>query len=896
MSDLVPISQKKLPAVSVNAIWDDNAGLFVSPLNQALPEHIADRAKPSTDRHYHLPRLLEDHDIYLAFFPKRLPRSHFFAPLAVGPKDLVDRITPLPDGLGYMLDQETVNQWSDIEDGLLSIFNTLYNEHPNKSLLPDVVWPGWPEHEGYRASHTARETAFNCAKRAQRAFVALSACLSFVISLWLDENEYLCFNRAWMLLSNRKIDPLPFAYLDKLRDSVVCNFNAGFRPGGFLNPYTTRWAPFMPYFVRARVPFWFIWGHPAQYNNPLCVDDGIQERYLPSPEAIKAARHQKAMFAATVLPRMESYGSTSIAPANQAGQGRTDAPRPEEAPPPPQAPSQAKVNKGSGQHIGETWEAFEARLKSAFQIYLKAEKPKDKQARLAREQNATKHGVSNSSKVFSWEQDEEDKSFYRRTLVVRGEAQDSYAEARPYQRFYWGHLNQWDLVLHLPPPPGAIDSKEDESDDDLDYEGISSQPPAFGANNPEPPSLSANNPARLGDVFTRAMNAGAVSKAGETASTLLPPSPIPSLKEYLFLRHGFAVSENVDPALLHPEHWNPQLHTNTAFEKTAINKVLWALLYSNVDLTSLDTTSIVNCVNVMSNRLLSRDSLTREWDIWRDLRLNLQLLDLRIVRTATGPVYILRPPQHSKDDAPWYIALRSPTAVLLVFRQGWEMMLEIARGLLELGIPFRTVIERYRLPPLYDWKEEPKALGIRPTGYVPTKEDYEAYVECRTEILESCLGRAIRLRGGLAGRIASEIVPEIRVLEGPTYGDEVVARDGSVYYLDDGVAADTLDCISGVYHIYNNKAENSVSHSSWWPKQDVFMASGRFSDQWTPDAEGFYTTRLARLDSGVFGLQATSHWRNNLKQLKKRKDEFIAGSERLASLFIAACYSERRRK
>lgn len=152
-------------------------------------------------------------------------------------------------------------------------------------------------------------------------------------------------------------------------------------------------------------------------------------------------------------------------------------------------------------------------------------------------------------------------------------------------------------------------------------------------------------------------------------------------------------------------------------------------------------------------------------------------------------------------------------------------------------------------------------------------------LKCRTEILESRLGRVTRLPGGLVGRIASEIVPDVRVLEGPAIYDEIVARDGSVYYLEDGIANDTLDCISGVYHIYTNNAENTIGHVSWWQEHDIFMRSGCFSDQWTPGPEKFYVTRRDMLRGETFAVAPASTWRANLKQMKKRNDDFITASE-----------------
>jgi hypothetical protein len=40
---------------------------------------------------------------------------------------------------------------------------------------------------------------------------------------------------------SRTVDPISPIYLDYLRDSAICKISPGFRPGGFLNPYTTTW-------------------------------------------------------------------------------------------------------------------------------------------------------------------------------------------------------------------------------------------------------------------------------------------------------------------------------------------------------------------------------------------------------------------------------------------------------------------------------------------------------------------------------------------------------------------------------------------------------------------------------------------------------------------------------
>jgi hypothetical protein len=157
-------------------------------------------------------------------------------------------------------------------------------------------------------------------------------------------------------------------------------------------------------------------------------------------------------------------------------------------------------------------------------------------------------------------------------------------------------------------------------------------------------------------------------------------------------------------------------------------------------------------------------------------------------------IYILRPTRNSRDTSPWYIALWSATAVTLVYRKGWSTMLEIARGLLELRVSFSTVVEQSTVPPPKT-RRESKGLGKRPAKYWVTMADLNAYKQRRNKILLSSAGRAIRLCGGLVGRIAAELVPDVQVLSGPIMCDSIIAQADGVYFVDDGVSDELLDCI-----------------------------------------------------------------------------------------------------
>jgi hypothetical protein len=231
------------------------------------------------------------------------------------------------------------------------------------------------------------------------------------------------------------------------------------------------------------------------------------------------------------------------------------------------------------------------------------------------------------------------------------------------------------------------------------------------------------------------------------------------------------------------------------------------------------------------NPALDYKMLPHALDLRSSLHLNYSQVQLRRI---LGPhnimFYILCPSQYSEDMSPWFVCVQSATTVLLVYRSGWGTMMEIARGLLELCIPFRTVIKPATPPPLYNWREKGTGLGLQPVGYTVTMSDYHGYKERHNEILFSSLGHAVRMCGGLVGRIVSELVPEAQILNGPLVGDKIVVQHGHTYFVDNGVTDDILNRVCGVYHVSSDGVSETVTHALWWPKHTIFMGSGQWMD------------------------------------------------------------------
>ncbi|PPQ90979.1 hypothetical protein CVT25_014242 [Psilocybe cyanescens] len=167
----------------------------------------------------------------------------------------------------------------------------------------------------------------------------------------------------------------------------------------------------------------------------------------------------------------------------------------------------------------------------------------------------------------------------------------------------------------------------------------------------------------------------------------------------------------------------------------------------------------------------------------------------------------------------------------------------------------------------------------------------------RDDVLRSASGRIILMQGGIAGRLAAELVAHHHVLNGPTLVDmEQVGYYGNIQFVDDRICMATLDIVCGVYHVSETRSGGFASHSSWWPTQSTWMYNtGLAGDQWLPDAEDFYVKRrtVFEADQPQFELKKSSVWKDMLNLRKRTTRCIISSSEEWARTYIAT--SERFR-
>ncbi|MDV2583542.1 hypothetical protein, partial [Alkalibacillus haloalkaliphilus] len=91
---------------------------------------------------------------------------------------------------------------------------------------------------------------------------------------------------------------------------------------------------------------------------------------------------------------------------------------------------------------------------------------------------------------------------------------------------------------------------------------------------------------------------------------------------------------------------------------------------------------------------------------------------------------------------------------------------------------------------------------------------------------------------GLVGSIASEVVTDEVVLDGPILGNELVGYFGNKVFVDDAVNQDSLDIVCRVTHVKQTPGGASIGQESLWPQHKTWMHyAGYAGDQWSPVAE-----------------------------------------------------------
>ena len=156
----------------------------------------------------------------------------------------------------------------------------------------------------------------------------------------------------------------------------------------------------------------------------------------------------------------------------------------------------------------------------------------------------------------------------------------------------------------------------------------------------------------------------------------------------------------------------------------------------------------------------------------------------------------------SEATVHWKLAVTTAADVLLVCRLDPRFReADIARFLIERGVPFRTLVWKSIMP------SPPLSMPIiyqlpsRGPNYVFSKRDFDSYIHLREMLVRQPRIRAALLRGGMPWRLVISFMHADKVLGGPVGGGPMreVHHPSGDMLVDDDLTDLELDLLCGTY-------------------------------------------------------------------------------------------------
>jgi hypothetical protein len=185
------------------------------------------------------------------------------------------------------------------------------------------------------------------------------------------------------------------------------------------------------------------------------------------------------------------------------------------------------------------------------------------------------------------------------------------------------------------------------------------------------------------------------------------------------------------------------------------------------------------------------------------------------------PIYIFVLSLPANPASEWRLGLYRAAHVLYTFRllhKGVGNIYAIAHHLIQRGIPFRTLRPLRPVASSISMSSIVRITPIRLSNYIFTPQDYAAYLHDRMALLSGSRGRAALLRGGIAWRLAKDILSHDATLEGPSHavmvhrvGQSFKVSQSDCEYWDDDLTRDEWDALCGLYNCYTGMSSLFLS-------------------------------------------------------------------------------------
>ncbi|KAF7964857.1 hypothetical protein HWV62_2111, partial [Athelia sp. TMB] len=361
-----------------------------------------------------------------------------------------------PDRGLYTLKPWFINQWRELERNLRAINHTLLK----KLKMRYVASPfKLPSQIAFHAPRARRGEVEKIALEARDAFRPIIAYSSWLIAMLHPIGKpFDLLNEEWCLQMIRE-QPSTAQWLHELADSPIATFTRQVGRIGVVVTPDCSYLKFIPAFIQANVPVWFVWNDPRHYANTPCAI------YQP-PKALVGLAKQRAQQdtnPATTFVNANQAQSTTTAMAFMKAplaQHNASSTTPLAEPPAPE--------RGSRQKKGESVFQFISRNEEENKSKAACESPQEREARLAREKAQSSFPLpgKKGAKVWSWEQD---GAFWVRTPMSRAEVDQRWGDMANEHLKYNSFRHEWDYCEAFDPEAQAPADDEDDEEELYDF-------------------------------------------------------------------------------------------------------------------------------------------------------------------------------------------------------------------------------------------------------------------------------------------------------------------------------------------------------------------------------------------------------------------------------------------
>lgn len=697
---------------------------------------------------------------------------------------------------GFRLDPDLADKWFSLENFLSGIARVLL-EHISPFVPLEYKFPRTPRTLGYQNTFQSRIKAIQVARNSRDAFQPLIAHVAWAAILHRDARyASACktnlslpstlseLDKGWsdFLISECQVHR---AWVNELKISAVCDFNIERAGVVIRNPKSWVFSSRIKGLVISSVPVWIIWGDSMNripnetWTKDLVTTFGPSLSEVHSVMNGLANKHGRNQKASINEHDSEIDNSVSI---------RCD----------PRISEENITASNSGKTIHEWIELRKSMIDKA-KLTADDEKQRSWQQRQINSERGHCPGKLGPI-VYEWDRDESDRPV--RSRVNRSNVEHVWFSFGNRQRWFNCVANEWELCRELDPSDAPEDSDSEYCLDEVEGHTIDGCLTQHGLE-------EHVNVATLADKLRADLaspETGEISEIGSDTYRLLSirfgfsydqgakynsmSKPPLRLAKVIRITGGNSLHSSSPPAAV-------------GMEASIIQFVMFLDAIGHPSSSGVEVPSALYDLHLGNHRFLGNMP---------------SAIRIRAMQTEDKLLYFL---DHELDEGPgWKLAVADPCTALQAQRMKPSSMSDLTHVLIRSRTPFFTfkpasvVIKGSSGPFQRRYVEKRIGLGLRPDGHTFDKTDYVAYEYVKERLLKNKrIARAVIKRGGILSRLASGLVDETDILDGPStiHEEDIQIKfkvDGSfLTYFDDGLSEEEQSTFVGLYSIHKGRIQ-----------------------------------------------------------------------------------------